>query len=202
LLVVVVILAVLAAILFPVVARHERPHRSSCMSNLKQIGLAFMQYTQDNSEKLAPTVALDVDSSVAPFDHPYGWADAIQPYCKSVQLLQCPSEATTEPGADAAQNGFTDYWMNANLSRAEMKNVWNAAQTVLCGEGNDGRENTSARYNHNALPREWRGDESSPARRHLDTMNILFTDGHVKALRADHIVTGSPRDAFVTFALK
>lgn len=37
LLVVVVILAVLAALLFPVVARHERPHRSSCQSNLKQI---------------------------------------------------------------------------------------------------------------------------------------------------------------------
>ncbi|MBM3190343.1 MAG: DUF1559 domain-containing protein, partial [Chloroflexi bacterium] len=42
------IIAILAAILFPVFARaREKARQASCLSNAKQIGLAFMQYTQD-----------------------------------------------------------------------------------------------------------------------------------------------------------
>ena len=52
LLVVIAIIAILAAILFPVFARaRENARRASCMSNLKQIGLGLMQYTQDYDEK-------------------------------------------------------------------------------------------------------------------------------------------------------
>ena len=51
LLVVIAIISVLAAILFPVFARaRENARRTSCLSNLKQIGLAFLQYTQDYDE--------------------------------------------------------------------------------------------------------------------------------------------------------
>ncbi len=52
LLVVIAIIAILAAILFPVFARaRENARRSSCQSNLKQIGLGVMQYIQDYDEK-------------------------------------------------------------------------------------------------------------------------------------------------------
>ena len=52
LLVVIAIIAILAAILFPVFARaRENARRSSCQSNLKQIGLAMIQYTQDYDER-------------------------------------------------------------------------------------------------------------------------------------------------------
>jgi prepilin-type N-terminal cleavage/methylation domain-containing protein/prepilin-type processing-associated H-X9-DG protein len=53
LLVVIAIIAILAAILFPVFARaRENARRSTCQSNLKQIGLGFMQYAQDFDERL------------------------------------------------------------------------------------------------------------------------------------------------------
>src|ERR1700754_1601330 len=53
LLVVIAIIAILASILFPVFARaRENARRSSCQSNLKQIGLAFVQYSQDYDERL------------------------------------------------------------------------------------------------------------------------------------------------------
>lgn len=195
LLVVVGIIAFLAAVLFPVGSR-SRPgsaHRASCQSNLKQIGLAFLQYTQDYDERFMP---------IAPSSaRPYGWAEAIQPYCKSLQLLQCPSEATREVGTDATQSGFTDYWMNARLRRAELKDFTAPTQTLLCGDGNHGAEHTSARYSLNALPRTWLKDQSSPANRHVGTMNILFADGHVKSIRASGITTGAPRKSSGTFAL-
>ena len=52
LLVVIAIIAILAAILFPVFARaRENARRASCQSNLKQLGLAIMQYVQDYDER-------------------------------------------------------------------------------------------------------------------------------------------------------
>lgn len=57
LLVVIAIISILAAILFPVFARaRENARRASCMSNLKQITLGFMQYTQDYDEKFPPAL--------------------------------------------------------------------------------------------------------------------------------------------------
>src|SRR5476651_819462 len=53
LLVVIAIIAILAAILFPVFARaREQARRTSCLSNMKQIGLALFMYAQDYDETL------------------------------------------------------------------------------------------------------------------------------------------------------
>ena len=41
-------IAILAAILFPVFAKaREKARQTSCLSNLKQLGLACMMYAQD-----------------------------------------------------------------------------------------------------------------------------------------------------------
>ena len=51
LLVVIAIIAILAAILFPVFAQaREKARSASCLSNVKQIGLGAMMYTQDFDE--------------------------------------------------------------------------------------------------------------------------------------------------------
>ncbi len=55
LLVVIAIIAILAAILFPVFARaRENARRTACISNVKQLGLAWMMYVQDNDETFPP----------------------------------------------------------------------------------------------------------------------------------------------------
>ena len=51
LLVVIAVISILAAVLFPVFARaRDKARQATCQSNLKQLGLAFVQYTQDNDE--------------------------------------------------------------------------------------------------------------------------------------------------------
>ena len=110
LLVVIAIIAILAAILFPVFARaRENARRSSCQSNLKQMALGVVQYVQDYDEKFPGAVI------GTPPEAPVGWADAIQPYLKSIQIYQCPSD-TREQRSNPANSGYVDYFYNSALS--------------------------------------------------------------------------------------
>ena len=91
LLVVIAIIAILAAILFPVFAKaREKARQISCLSNTKQLGLAFTQYSQDNDEKNPGGVNWY-------FPGGNGWAGQIYPYVKSKQVFLCPSDATGSP---------------------------------------------------------------------------------------------------------
>lgn len=98
LLVVIAIIAILAAILFPVFARaRENARRASCMSNMKQLGLAFMQYTQDYDEQLPTNGA---PSGAIP---PYSWDVCIAPYSgvkvqsgSSPAIFRCPSDTSAD----------------------------------------------------------------------------------------------------------
>ena len=88
LLVVIAVIAILAAILFPVFARaRENARRASCQSNLKQIGLGFLQYAQDYDECMPYRTNGAGDGMI-------GWPVAIMPYVKSVQVFKCASDPT------------------------------------------------------------------------------------------------------------
>src|SRR3954470_11098214 len=79
LLVVIAIIAILAAILFPVFGRaRENARRSTCQSNLKQIGLGLLQYTQDYDEKMpCASVTYPINGTL-----PSSWDLTTQPYLK------------------------------------------------------------------------------------------------------------------------
>jgi prepilin-type N-terminal cleavage/methylation domain-containing protein/prepilin-type processing-associated H-X9-DG protein len=90
LLVVIAIIAILAAILFPVFGRaRENARRATCQSNLKQIGLGIVQYSQDYDEAL-PQPWYVSNSGSTPQRNPR-WMDVIQPYVKSSQMFTCVS---------------------------------------------------------------------------------------------------------------
>jgi prepilin-type N-terminal cleavage/methylation domain-containing protein/prepilin-type processing-associated H-X9-DG protein len=90
LLVVIAIIAILAAILFPVFARaREKARQTSCLSNLKQIGLAEKMYEQDYDE-VTGTYIQNASSDVAT---DYSWIDILEPYIKNTQIFECPSSS-------------------------------------------------------------------------------------------------------------
>jgi len=125
LLVVIAIIAILAAILFPVFTQaRERARSTACLSNMKQVGLALTQYTQDNDERLPPylvgratgtqtRVPENMENPTIPAEryiigwenddgHLLSWQDAIYPYMKSVQLFHCPSHKRPVPAPNPA----------------------------------------------------------------------------------------------------
>lgn len=92
LLVVIAIIAILAAILFPVFAKaREKARQTSCLSNLKQGALAVLMYCEDYDETY-PMSAYGVITGSGPTV--FSFYDAMYPYMKNNQILQCPSDKT------------------------------------------------------------------------------------------------------------
>ncbi|RYX85403.1 DUF1559 domain-containing protein [bacterium] len=189
LLVVIAIIAILAAILFPVFARaRENARRSSCQSNLKQIGLGFMQYTQDYDEKM-PRMPANTGEAATP-----SWDVQIYPYLKSTQIFACPSD-TASITVDMTGQGYAGYsgplrrsYAMAEylgepdgLSLAAIPVVSKTFMALEMNMGNYGATNADKWNNYYAI---WNGQTvatNGGEWRHLDTTNFLFADGHVKS---------------------
>ena len=98
LLVVIAIIAILAAILFPVFAKaREKARQISCASDMRQVGLAMIQYTQDNDE-FTPGGWINPEGN-----GPVHFGQFLQPYIKSRQVFRCPDDS-----AAADQTSFTN----------------------------------------------------------------------------------------------
>lgn len=99
LLVVIAIISVLAAILFPVLAQARgKARQAACLSNMKQVGLAVLQYNQDHDEGYPVSFyKLPSGACSAPLA-PVSWPRLISPYVKETGVYRCPSVAET-PGS-------------------------------------------------------------------------------------------------------
>lgn len=95
-----------------------RPRREmqTCQSNLRQVGLAMMQYARDYDER-----------------YPLGnnWADALHPYSKKPAIFRCPSRSDLPHG----------YAMNKRMARASMADIYDPQNTVLGFDSDAGRTN-------------------------------------------------------------
>lgn len=199
LLVVIAIIAILASILFPVFSRaRENARRASCASNLKQLSLAVLQYTQDYDE-LLPTTTIGpsgvnlvgwvfytswpAQDTAGAFDVTKG---NIYPYVKSAQVYVCPSDTkgrasgnsyainhclTAQNSISAGQNGpksLAAFQSPANIAMMTEEKYAGTGPSTDDGDIGFGYEISN---------------------RHLEGSNLSFLDGHVKWYRPEKVET-------------
>jgi prepilin-type N-terminal cleavage/methylation domain-containing protein/prepilin-type processing-associated H-X9-DG protein len=188
LLVVIAIIAILASILFPVFGRaRENARRSSCLSNLKQIGLGFAQYTQDYD---------GFYTFVYPYPTTGAWATELQPYIKSRQIFKCPSDSRDVGCSYVINNYFhlqsdaavqspstTLLLMEGDLGQGGTRSITNAATNYGLDEDYS-LYNQTGRFN----------DPTKGLPRHLGTSTVLWADGHVKSSKPIDVVNNTSTD--------
>jgi prepilin-type N-terminal cleavage/methylation domain-containing protein/prepilin-type processing-associated H-X9-DG protein len=204
LLVVIAIISILAAILFPVFARaRENARRTSCISNLKQMGLALMQYAQDNDEGFPNTHI----TGSAPY--PDGtiwnsgiwyWGQILYPYHKSRQVFFCPSSSSPDRTDPRRNNygasetvlplpGTPPLTLPAFVSPASIYVMLDASDTrihayrVLTASGSyyiPGRGEAGADCSTLTAPSDQKDCQSG---RHFGGVSVGFADGHAKWLK-------------------
>lgn len=206
LLVVIAIIAILAAILFPVFAKaRDKALTTSCLSNLKQTGLAMLMYNSDYDETMIP------GAIYYPGVGNRYWRDIIEPYAKNFQLRDCPAYGmkyqgpgqggpygsgsyainfisygyNTESGSEhtppASNLGWGGrYW---TISTAQVDHPGNTIWCfdyfngyVVCSTAGDVPTIADVLAFHPA---------HEPGRRHNGARNWLFVDGHAKWARAN-----------------
>jgi len=187
LLVVIAIIAILAAILFPVFARaREKARQTTCLSNMKQLGLGIMMYVQDYDETynfayiITPTVT---------------WPWLLMPYIKSNQLFSCPGDPDWwDIGNGIKLSYIPNYYLfppgdSAVPTPVRMAKVERPADTIALAENADGSTGNlvpncqyawgtsgpSASAGYNAWARV-------SLQRHNGGANYAFADGHSKWL--------------------
>ncbi|MCS7266298.1 MAG: type II secretion system GspH family protein [Armatimonadetes bacterium] len=197
LLVVIAIISILAAILFPVFSlAREKARQTLCLSNIRQLATATMQYVQDHYETLPMSVYLSLNSSFQPCA--FTVLSAVEPYVRNRQIYQCPSE----PRALNIHIGF----QGLGLIGGECNNFQASSYVSNSGlfvSGNLPPFQTAqipVRIAEISLPAEtamsWDGNLAgfsgrcnfAPSQpiiqgRHFEFANVNFADGHSKAMK-------------------
>lgn len=204
LLVVIAIIAILAAILFPVFARaRESARRASCISNLKQMGLAMMMYTQDYDETY-PQTYIWVDSD---YDYPTGsewypevlyWPQILYPYHKSTNAFFCPSAPEERENPRRLNYGANEVLIVLPTANpVKIASVVSPANAYAIMDASDLRINPAravSTYGTYYLPGMGDAGGTCPSTisvnsdcnsgRHFGGVNVAFADGHVKWLKS------------------
>ncbi len=163
-------------------AASEDP-RAHCQSNLKQVALAFMMYSQDSDEKLPPA-----KNSADGLESSTNWAGALRPYLKTTEIFRCPLDETN----DAAPRSSFGY--NKRLSEFPSTHLRHPSSTIAYFEV-DSKLTASTQTGTDIKA-------ITAATRHEEGANYAITDGSVKWLRPKSIFASVTYSNEYTFALE
>ena len=192
LLVVITIIAVLSAILFPVFAQsREKARQSSCLSNVRQLGVATLLYAQDYDETLPlyqyNTLVYWVGGRDSPGQKLDKTRGIVYPYLRSGDISRCPSFT----GSDNL--GGTGYGINRRLMfatgyaphPAKLPTLSSPASTILFGDAgipNFPVRGTTGETVSIESPSDWLPSPTVDFR-HQSMACFVWADGHAKPVR-------------------
>lgn len=194
LLVVIAVIAILAVILFPVFAQaREKARQTTCLSNLRQIGMAWTLYAQDYDENVCPSYyyGKNTDQENA-WDFRLTWRAGAKPdwkfgllgdYAKAGALNRCPSfagEAWGRPYTGYAYNATYvggDVW--AGTSPCALAQMLAPAKTAVFADGGFG--DPVAAENYLRAPSDPLYGAGQVHFRHHKSASVSYGDGHAKA---------------------
>jgi prepilin-type N-terminal cleavage/methylation domain-containing protein len=109
LLVVIAIIAILAGLLLPALARAKaKANRAACVSNLKQVGLGFLEWAQDNEDRF-PWQVTPADGGTQTLPEAWQHFVTISNELTTPKVLHCPSDPEKQTAHD-----FTDFIARKN----------------------------------------------------------------------------------------
>lgn len=200
LLVVIAIIAILAAILFPVlVAAKSRAQQVKCMNNLKQIGLATSIYTGETGRFPPWLTSFSNNWQVTGHPELSGWFMAVKKYGRSSVLGYCPMYAGQYRNADAAtpaitywRNAYTDLWSGYSGAKPPKESSVRFPKTSCFLM--DGPAKGDGNHTWWGPPTTWNGDSrysgstysaiaQESETRHSGGANVLFCDWHVALVK-------------------
>lgn len=177
LLVVIAIIAILAAILFPVFAKaREKARQSSCLSNIKQLALAGLMYTQDYDERTQRWHGYWDTGQVPSVTDPF-WYTLLVPYIKNSQIFLCPSagDKALDPAYSPANTYLCTYAVSNGWPLTALAAFVSPAETVMLCETQN-----SNYYRYRLNPNSDAAIDAAAIKMHNDGSNFAMVDGHAK----------------------
>jgi prepilin-type N-terminal cleavage/methylation domain-containing protein/prepilin-type processing-associated H-X9-DG protein len=180
LLVVIAVIAILAALLLPAIERaRAQARRVQCLSQLKQIGLAFLSFAHDHNNQFPMKVSTNLGGSLefvgaanrlnGGFFSAFRHFQPLSNYLVEARVLVCPRDRRARPtNFPGLRNENISYFVNVDAEPGE-------TDSIVAGDGNI-REIVSAGVAGTAQQISWTGDL------HRFAGNVLFGDGHVEQL--------------------
>ncbi|MHB0936355.1 MAG: prepilin-type N-terminal cleavage/methylation domain-containing protein [Armatimonadota bacterium] len=163
-LIVVAIIAVLAALLLPVLSRaQEKSRQTTCLSNLRQLFFAFEIATQENQEEFPGTAGL-ADGTA--------WRKEVTLQTKSAKIWRCPSSKN--------EQAETDYGLNFNLYGLPRAAMRDPASTLVIADANGpliqtGAEIDAKRHNSGFVAAFGDGHVESAGK--MRAAKVIYQDG-------------------------
>jgi len=193
LLVVIAIIAILAAILFPVFAKaREKARQTSCLSNVKQLSLAWLQYAQDYDETVCLSYHYSADwSQEYAWDYHVDWNTGtyteglLGPYTKSGAINACPTFTGNTWGRPCSGYAYNANYIGGDLAAATpippttLGAIAQPAETVIFADAAWGNPLSGCQYLR--PPSDPLANYGKVHFRHNGTANVAYADGHAKA---------------------